>query len=326
MDVLIPVIANWQPCMRACLEAIDPVTGTVDPILSANLPLQAPNWTPDGKALIVNAAGSLYRVDLDDPKHRLQPIVVAGLHSINNDHGLSPDGELLALTDKTEFGRSAIYVLPLRGGAPRLLVRDTPAWFHGWSPDGRQIVYTCVRNGLWAIAACVVETGREQVLIRAAPSTDTHYDSPDFTPDGAWIWFNSDRDGSMALWRMRPDGSAPERMTHGAGADWFPHPSPDGQRICYLSYAAGVRGHPFGREVSLQVMPAEGGPSRRLARIFGGQGTLNVPCWSPDGQRFAYMRFDVPPIAVPAPRLRHAVRRVVPMGDRLFHAAPRDED
>ncbi|KUF09353.1 TolB family protein [Pseudoponticoccus marisrubri] len=274
--------------MFASIETIDIETGETFVVLQTDAHVEAPNWTRDGAALIVNCDGRLYTVSLAEPA--LVPIDTGPLARLNNDHGLSPSGDLLAISDKTETGKSCIYVLPALGGVPRRLTRQVPSWWHGWSPDGGALLYTCVRDEAFGIATCALEDGAETLLIHGPH----HYDGPDYTPDGAWIWFNSDRGGAMALWRMRADGSDAQQMTDGSTVDWFPHPAPDGRQVCYLAYPAGTEGHPFGCEVELRLMPAEGGTPRTLLSLFGGQGTLNVPCWAPDSRRFAFVRYSRP--------------------------------
>lgn len=270
--------------MKAFVEIMDVESQQVQTLLATDCHVEAPNWTPDGNALIVNAQGRLFRVPLEAPE--LLP-VDTGFDQLNNDHGISPDGRVLAISDKTETGKSCIYTLSAGGGTPKRVTPKVPSWWHGWSPDGKRLCYTCVRNGDFGIATCALDGGDEQVLI----TSPHHYDGPDYTPDGQHIWFNSDRGGGMALWRMRVDGSDPQPMTHSDTVDWFPHPSPDGRHILYLAYPPGTKGHPFGRQVDLRLMPAEGGPSRGLTTLFGGQGTLNVPCWAQDSRRFAYVRY-----------------------------------
>ncbi|WP_425099539.1 TolB family protein [Tropicibacter sp. S64] len=271
--------------MTAFLEIMDIETGDVQTLLETERHIEAPNWAPSGAYLIVNAGGRVYRVSLDDP--RLDEIDV-GFTELNNDKGLSPDGTLLAFSDKTETGKSAIYTVPSGGGVPVRVTEKVPSWWHGFSPDGQKHTYPCVRDGQFAIATCALDGADERLLI----TSPHHYDGPDYTPDGAYIWFNSDRAGSMDLWRMKADGSDPERMTEGPEVDWFPHPSPDGRHVVYLSYPAGTTGHPFGLSVTLNLMPSAGGPARRLGHVFGGQGALNVPPWAPDSRRFAYVRYS----------------------------------
>ena len=63
----------------------------------------------------------------------------------------------------------------------------------------------------------------------------------------------------MQLWRMKPDGSDKERVTHSDTNDWFAHISPDGTQIVYLSFLSDIKPeeHPFYRQVYLRLMPGE---------------------------------------------------------------------
>ncbi len=272
--------------MPSNLEVYDLGADCVETVMSVAILIEAPNWVPDGGSLIVNGNGRLYRVPLDTPA--LNAIDTGGLSWINNDHGVAPDASLLAVSDNTDGGQSCIYALPVEGGRPRLVTEATPSWWHGWSPDGARIAYTAVRNGEFCIATCSTDGSGEDIVI-GGPH---HYDGPDYSPDGEWIWFNSDRGGNMQLWRVRPDGRDPHQMTYDASVNWFPHPSPDGRHVLYLAYAPGTTGHPPGRDVELRLLECASGQVRSLVELFGGQGTINVPCWSPDSQRFAFMRFE----------------------------------
>ncbi len=269
--------------MQSIIELFDLETRQSRPLATFGTHVEAPNWTQEG-TLIVNAGGLLYHVDLKTPA--LVRIDTGPHNRLNNDHGPSPDGRQMAFSDKIETGKSCIYVMPSSGGAARRITQNVPSWFHAWHPDGDRVLYPCVRRGKFGIATCTLE-GSEKVLIKGPG----HYDGPDYTPDGEWIWFNSDRAGDMALWRMRADGSTPEQMTDGSRVDWFPHPSPDGQNVVYLSYPAGTEGHPAGKHVELRLIPTAGGEPEVLTSLYGGQGTINVPSWSPDGRRFAFVRY-----------------------------------
>ena len=158
---------------------------------------------------------------------------------------------------------------------------------HGWSPDGRTLVYTGIR-GTEADVYAIPVTGGDEVRLTSAPGLD---DGPEYTRDGAWIWFNSSRSGRMQLWRMRPDGSDQRQVTDDGFNNWFPHISPDGRWVAYLAFPLEVPkdDHPFYKHVTLRVMPIGGGPSRVVAYVYGGQGTVNVPSWSPDGKRLAFV-------------------------------------
>lgn len=245
--------------------------------------LEAPNWHPNGY-WIINGDGLLYRLD---PVGTLFKIDTGDLNRLNNDHGPSPDGNWIAISDSTEDGASAIYVLPGSGGTPRRVTPNVPSYWHGWTPDGETLLYTAKRGDTFQIHAIRVKGGDE----RALTSGFVHCDGPDATPDGNWIWFNAETAEGVNLWRMPTDGGVPEQMTDGDSVDWFPHPSPDGKHVLFLAYPPGTQGHPADLDVELRLMSATGGASRKLLDLYGGQGTINVPCWRQDSGAFAFARY-----------------------------------
>ena len=273
--------------MRSELAIFDLPARDITVLLATDDLIEAPNWTPDGSQLLVNGNGRLYRVPLEQP--RLIEIDSSFATRINNDHGLSPDGSAIILSDSTQYGASAIYRMPFGGGTPTAIVTQTPSYWHGLSPDGSTIVYVADRDGRFAVYSCPMEGGEETRLTTGFD----HCDGPDFTPDGEWIWFNGEADGAVQLWRMRPNGEQVERMTNDDRVNWFPHPSPDGRHVLYLAYENGVQGHPRDHDVQLCLMPAVGGIPEALVSLFGGQGTINVPCWSPSGRQFAFVQYTV---------------------------------
>jgi TolB protein len=250
--------------------------------------IEAPNWSRDGTTLIFNSRGRLYQLPVagGEPK----PIDTGFALRCNNDHGISPDGSTLVISDQSQGDRkSRIYTLPAPGGAPRLITPEGPSYWHGWSPDGLTLAFCAERNGDYDIFTIPAIGGAERRLTTAKGLDD----GPDYSPDGQWIYFNSERTGQMQIWRMRADGSAQEQITRDDVPNWFPHPSPDGRWLVFLTYEKGVRGHPENKDVTLRVMPLSGGRIEVLARLFGGQGTINVPSWSPDSRRVAFVSYQL---------------------------------
>lgn len=279
--------------IRSELAIYDLASGQAGTLLTTNRLIEAPNWMPDGDSLLVNCDGRLFLVPLAEPS--LQPFDTSKHRALNNDHGPSPDGKWIAFCDKTTTAQSCIYLVPSSGGTPRRMTPQTPSWFHSWSPDSQHLLYAALRDGHFGIYTIPVTSGIERCIF-TGPG---HHDGPDMTPDGQWVWYNSDAGGAMHLWRIRPDGTDRQQMTQGASVNWFPHPSPSGRHVLYLAYPSGTKGHPRDLDVELCLIPAEGGAPRTLLALFGGQGSLNVPCWSPDGTRFAFVRYH--PVGPSAP-------------------------
>ncbi len=249
--------------------------------------IEAPNWLRDGRTLIYNSEGRIHRIAASGGQP--EAIDTGFATRCNNDHGLSPDGKLLAISDQSQ-GRhqSLIYTLPIGGGKPTLVTPTGPSYWHGWSPDGRTLAYCADRGGEFDVYTIPAEGGTETRLTTAAGLDD----GPEYSPDGRWIYFNSVRTGTMQIWRMRPDGSEQEAMTADGFNNWFPHPSPDGRSLVFLSYEKDVIGHPANKDVTLRRMTLADRKVDVLARFFGGQGTINVPCWSPDGRRIAFVTYQ----------------------------------
>jgi Tol biopolymer transport system component len=273
--------------VRSSLETVVISSQDRRSVHHANDRIEAPNWAKDGSALYYNGGGRMYRLPLTGPAVP-ERIDTGFAVRCNNDHGLSPDGTQLVISDGTKPGGSRIYILPAAGGTPREVTSLAPSYWHGWSPDGQTLAYCAQRDGKFGIFTIPAAGGAEKRLTLA----DGLDDGPDYSPDGKWIYFNSDRTGRMQIWRMHPDGTGLEQITRDDVNNWFPHPSPNGRWIAFLSYEAEVKGHPADKNVMIRLLPADGGETRVLVKLFGGQGTINVPSWSPDSLRLAYVRYQ----------------------------------
>jgi TolB protein len=271
--------------VESTLEIMSVQTGERKIVYRASRHFEAPNWSRDGSFLLFNSNGRLYTIPAAGGESK--PLDTGVATKCNNDHGFSPDGKWLAISDQHD-GDSRIYVLASSGGTPRLVTPLGPSYWHGWSPDGRTLAYCAARDNEYDVYTIGVEGGTEKRLTDAKGLDD----GPDYSPDGRYIYFNSERSGLMHIWRMNADGSAPEQVTSDEDyADWFPHPSPDGKLLVWLSFDKSVQGHPANKDVALRIMDLPGGKPRALARLFGGQGTINVPSWSPDSKQVAFVSY-----------------------------------
>lgn len=275
--------------LESSLELITINTLERQVVLKTKSHIEAPNWSPNGDFLIYNSGGLLYKLVLgaNNPKQ----INTGFAKRINNDHGISPDGTLLVISDQTETGSSLIYTLPIEGGVPNKVTPLGPSYWHGWSPDGTSLAYCAERNGNYDIYSIPVDGGEEKRLTQAAGLDD----GPDYSADGSKIYFNSERSGTMQIWRMDTNGENQEQLTTDEFHDWFPHPSPDGKYIVYVTFNTDVPSgsHPANKEVRLRLMDLETKEIKTLANLFGGQGTINVPSWSPDSKKIAFVSYQL---------------------------------
>jgi Tol biopolymer transport system component len=271
------------------LETVDVHTGVRSTLKEFDYVIEAPNWTRDGKYLVYNSRGRIYTYALSTGE--IKQVETGFAVDCNNDHVLSPDNTQLAVSHFTnEDAISRIYILPFEGGPPMLVTEKGPSYLHGWSPDGRTLAYCAERGGQYDIYTISVEGGQETQLTNL-PGLD---DGPEYSPDGKYIWFNSTWTGLMQVWRMEADGSNPVHMVQEEANCWFPHVSPDGNRVGYIAYGKGdvaPGDHPANKNVELRIIPSSGGVSKTIVKLFGGQGTINVNSWSPDGRTLAFVSY-----------------------------------
>lgn len=276
------------------IHTVDITNHEIDVVASLKGHFEAPNWHPDNY-LILNSKGKLYTFDF---KNKVPQLLNTGsvVHN-NNDHGISPDKKWLAISahdpnfPSPKSYKSTIYVLPIGGGQPKRITSDVPSYWHGWSPDGKTLAYCAERNNNYDVYTINLIGGIEKKLTNSEGLDD----GPDYSPDGKYIYFNSYRTGHMQIWRMLADGSQPEQLTFDDNSNWFAHPSPDNKWIVYISYVSDEKqNHPFGKQVKLRLMHLETKEIRDITPVFfGGQGTINVPSWSPDSKKIAFVSYSI---------------------------------
>ncbi|MBS1859201.1 MAG: TolB family protein [Acidobacteria bacterium] len=288
------------PRYRSKITVYDLTTRTNRTIYTADQVIEAPNWSRDGKYLLVNTNGSLYRLPLGAADPKLEKLEMGdGGWRCNNDHDFTLDGKLLAFSASTPNSRqSQVWLAGGDGSHPKLMTPLSPSYFHGWSPDAKWLAFVGQRDGKFTLFRVPVEGGAEERLTSAG-----YDDGPEYSPDGKFIYFNSNRNGGWDIWRIPADGGGTndakaERVTSDEVEDWFPHFSPDGKRMLIFGFPKGTANHNDKMDgVVLRIMPAPGRklkPAKPevLVKFFGGQGTINVNSWSPDSKKFAYVVYE----------------------------------
>ncbi|PYT48525.1 MAG: hypothetical protein DMG44_14675 [Acidobacteria bacterium] len=282
-----PVTAA-QSILYSTLETITVASTDRRVVYVAPERFEAPNWMPDGKNLLFNRNGRIEKIAVTGGTPQI--IDTGFAIRCNNDHGISPDGTQMVISDQSQDEhRSLIYIVPIDGGAPRRITQKSPSYWHGWSPDGKTLAFVGQRNEEFDIYT-IPAAGGEETRLTTAKGLD---DGPEYSPDGKYIYFNSERTGHMQIWRMQADGSEQEQVTFDDFNNWFPHISPDGQQMVFLTYDASVTGHPENKDVMLRLMSLKDKKISVLAKLFGGQGTINVPSWSRDGRQFAFVSYQL---------------------------------
>ena len=287
----IETLRQWiaQRDSFSILETVDVFTGERKILKEFDHVIEAPNWTKDGKYLVFNSNGRMFTYEM--ASGAVKEINTGFAIDCNNDHVLSPENTELAVSHFTnEDATSRIYIVPMSGGAPRLVTEKGPSYLHGWSPDGARLAYCAERGGQYDIYTISVHGGEETQLTNL-PGLD---DGPEYSPDGKYIWFNSVRSGLMQVWRMEADGANPTHMVDEEANCWFPHVSPDNQWVVYIAYKKGdvePGDHPANKNVELRLVPAEGGVAKTILSLFGGQGTINVNSWAPDNRTIAFVSY-----------------------------------
>lgn len=290
VEIIVPVRDNFVPYREyigSNLEVMDLATKERKVLYRVKDSLQAPNWTRDGKALIYNHNGLLYRFDL--AKKTPAVFDTGDVKRNNNDHVISFDGKTLGISSASaEDGNvSMIYTVPITGGKPVKITKKGPSYLHGWSPDKKWLVFAGRRDNEFDVYKIPAQGG-EEIRLTTTPGVD---DGPEYTPDGKYIYFNSFRTGTMQIWRMKPDGGEQKQITNDEYNNWFPHISPDGKWIVFITFPKDIApgDHPFYKHVYLRLMPIGGGAPKVIAYLYGGQGTINVPSWSPDSKKIAFV-------------------------------------
>jgi TolB protein len=291
--------------LRSRLFIYDLHNGSSHLVYTADSIWEAPNWSPDGKYLIANSGGAIYKLVLKQ-NGMAEPakLAVPADYQCNNDKAISPDGKKIAFSATVPPHKgSQVFLADADGNNAKLMTSDSPSYFHGWSPNSSTLAFVAQRNGSgqYDIYGVPAAGGSEKQL-----TSNIHQDDgPDYSPDGKWIYINSDRSGKQAIWRFPAEGAGPndekaEMVVNDGLEDWFPHISPDGKKMVYIGYPTGTPTHnPRNVSIELKLVAIDhdkvSSSQKKLVEATGGQGTMNVNSWAPDSMRFAYVTYEVLP-------------------------------
>ena len=279
-----------KPVLYSTLETVAVNTTYRQVVYVAPVRFETPNFSGDGKSLFFDQDGLMRKIALSS---NTEPVIIStgSRTKLLGDHGVSPDGKFLQISDSTADGTSRIYIVPAEGGEPRLVTKNGPSYTHGWSPDGATLAFEGQRNGALQVYTIPVAGGDETQLTNGK----AYNDCAEFSGDGRSIYFASDRTGSMQIWQMNTDGSAQQQVLTDDREDWFPHVSPDGKSIAFLAYPKGTEGHPADTDVQLRLLTLADKKVKVLATLLGGRGSINGPSWSPDSRRVAFASYAMLP-------------------------------
>lgn len=284
-----------QPGQVCEIRVASAATGSSQVVFSTGkVLLEAPNWTADGTALILNGAGALWRFDLRS--RSLQRVQITGLPDLNNDHVLGPHAGQVYVSANDGH----IYRANLGGGeAVRVTAEDgTFHFLHGVSPDGGELAFVGIDAGDFRRPGRLMTMPAQGGSASAVGTISGHSDGPEYSPDGEWLYFNTETfttaPGHAQIARVHVDGSGIERLIDSGTVDWFPHVSPDGANAAYLQYPSGTLGHPADRPVRIvSARTDDWSTPLHSWKLTGGQGSLNVNSWAPDSTHFAYVAYPL---------------------------------
>ena len=299
VDRLMPASFNFNGAdsIGSRLEILDVFTAKRKVVYESPVRFEAPNWMPDGKKLLFNSKGSIWTIPVTGAETPTK-LNTDFVNRNNNDHVISFDGKMLGLSSSRQGmfgGGSTVYVVPITGGTPKLITEKTPSYLHGWAANNKEVYYVgrrdTSRNSPYHVYKANIETGVETQLTNFKFG---HVDGPEGSPDGQWVYYNGSQTGTMQLYRMKTDGSNVEQLTYDNYNNWFPHMSPDGKWIAYISFLDDIDPtmHPGCQKVSLKLMPINGGFPKTIAYLYGGQGTINTPSWSPDSKQISFVSYS----------------------------------
>jgi TolB protein len=314
-----PSASAQPPKYRTNFLIYDVQTKTSKTIFTVEGEWHAPNWTLDGKYMVSDMGGDVHHIPVSGANAgKPKKINVSQKISATNDHALSWDGKQIAITSlilplpakiRTPADlRNPLFIMNMDGSSAQEVHLG---WLHGWSPDGKYLLYTQYHGDNFDIYRINVDGSGELPMTTNLAQDD----GPEYSADGKWVYFCSNRSGKWDGWRMPAGGAGQddklaEKITNGDAQDWFPHISPDGNWLYTISYPMDHPDHTYiGNGIKIKLLRLKNGVAARGAELttvrtfFGGQGSGNTDGWAPDSTKFAWTEYE------PLPRGRQRSKK-----------------
>ncbi len=246
-------------------------------------PYWSPRLSPDGRRIAVGIEGATHDIWVSDVEGDTLTRLTFG--SDNYLPVWTPDGRRIAF-QSNRSGLWNLFWTPVDRSSPdeQIAATDDTAVPSSFSPDGRLLAYFAMSpktsSDLWLIS---LDTPRTPRLFLGSPALEM---SPEVSPNGAWIAYQSNQSGRDEVYVQRfPDGGRLQQITTGGG--FFPRWRRDGRELFYWTGSA------------LGVVSVEAGAEFRHSNpreLFKSAFSILAPTApydvAPDGQRFVFVRDD----------------------------------
>ncbi len=107
---------------------------------------------------------------------------------------------------------------------------------------------------------------------------------------GKYIYYSEGNNSTNQIWRKKLDGSDVTQMTHNLDHARFPHVSPNGKWVTYISFPhdSNPKEPAAFQSVTLKILPTDGGSDKTIAYFIGGKGSFENYAWSPDSKSLVF--------------------------------------
>ena len=261
--------------------------------------------SPNGKFMIFDMLGDLYKVDIKGGN--ATPLIQDFAWNIHP--AISPDGKQVAFVSDRD-GLSNVWVMDIDGTHLKQITREKKNIIHApkWSPDGEYLVVTKGIMSSRSIPAGEIwmyhKSGGDGLQIKARNSgkrDQQNIADPAFSHDGRYIYFTENTvpgsrfeynrdplEGIFAITRYDRESGDERRYISGTGGAVVPTPSPDGKYVAFVrrvkdKTALFLKDIKTGTETPLTFAL-----ERDMQEGFGSEGYFTYFDWTPDASAIVY--------------------------------------